>query len=59
MKVETAISTYKDILDLQKKLVEMMVQQGLIQNLQENNQSEEVSKVQKNIIEGTKVSIYA
>jgi len=60
MKVEgtNGISIYKNILDLQKQLVNMMIEGNLqtdqSQNIQENSQQKP-----QNIIEGNKVSIYA
>ncbi|WP_456465972.1 hypothetical protein [Persephonella sp.] len=59
MKVEETggMSIYKNTLELQKKLVEMMIQGNLktdqSQNVSENNQQ----KIE-NVIQGNKVSIY-
>ena len=57
---EVAVSVYKDALELQKKLMEMLIQQNLGQNLaSQQPQAEEAAKTaRENIIEGTKVSIY-
>jgi hypothetical protein len=57
MKVENGIQTYKTVLELQKQLVDMLIQQ----NLQINNQNEthpQQNENQKNVVEGKKVSIY-
>ncbi|WP_029520340.1 hypothetical protein [Persephonella sp. IF05-L8] len=55
----SGVSTYKDALELQKKLVEMLLQQNLQQNMASQPQNEEATKSSRqNIIEGTKVSIY-
>ncbi len=59
MKVEETggMSIYKNTLELQKKLVEMMIQGNLktdqSQNVSENNQQKT-----ENVIQGNKVSIY-
>ena len=58
MKVEdvVSISVYKDMLELQKQLVEMLIEGSLktdqTQNIKENSQKPQ------NIIEGNRVSIY-
>ncbi len=58
MKVEdvVGISVYKSMLELQKQLVDMLIQENLktdqSQNVQENSQKPQ------NIVEGNKVSIY-
>lgn len=59
MRVEETggMSIYKNTLELQKKLVEMMIQGNLktdqSQNVSENNQQKT-----ENVIQGNKVSIY-
>lgn len=59
MKVQesTGISVYKSILEMQKQLVDTLIQENLktdqSQNMQENSQQKP-----QNIIEGNKVSIY-
>ncbi|HHG74077.1 MAG TPA: hypothetical protein ENK22_03460 [Persephonella sp.] len=59
MKVQesTGISVYKSILEMQKQLVDTLIQGNLktdqSQNMQENSQQKP-----QNIIEGNKVSIY-
>ncbi|WP_457641936.1 hypothetical protein [Persephonella sp.] len=58
MKIENGLQAYKSMLELQKQLVDMMLQQNLQTNLQTNNQNQQV-ETPKNIVEGTKVSIYA
>ncbi|WP_456401755.1 hypothetical protein [Persephonella sp.] len=59
MKVEgTGLETYKSILELQKKLVDMMIQQNLQTDNSNVNQSQN-TETPKSSVEGTKVSIYA
>jgi len=61
MKVEdTGISVYKSILDMQKQMVDMMIQENLQTNQNPQIQSSNNQKQQpENVIQGTKVSIYA
>ncbi|ACO04359.1 MULTISPECIES: hypothetical protein [Persephonella] len=58
MKVENGLQAYKSILELQKQLVDMLVQQNLQTNRQDNTQTQQ-SQTEKPVIEGKKVSIYA
>jgi len=58
VKLQTALSTYKDALELQKQLMEMLMQRNL-QNDFISQTSNQTAKAVQNIIEGTKVSIYA
>ncbi|NPA54594.1 MAG: hypothetical protein GXO21_08030 [Aquificae bacterium] len=58
VKLQTALSTYKDALELQKQLMEMLMQRNL-QNDVISQTSNQTAKAVQNIIEGTKVSIYA
>ncbi len=58
VKLQTALSTYKDALELQKQLMEMLMQKNL-QNDVISQTSNQTAKAVQNIIEGTKVSIYA
>ncbi|NPA12517.1 MAG: hypothetical protein GXO45_00860 [Aquificae bacterium] len=59
MKVEagTGLSVYKSILDMQKQMAEMIIQQ----NLQTNQGQETQQAVQqtKNVVNGNAVSTYA
>ncbi len=58
MKVENnGMSVYKSILDMQKQMVDMLIQQNLQTDQSQQNTSVETQK--QNIIEGKKVSIYA
>ncbi len=59
MKVEKGgMSVYKSILDMQKQMVEMLIQQNLQTDQSKQTSTQETQKPQ-NIINGTKVSIYA
>ena len=58
MKVENnGLNVYKSILDMQKQMVDMLIQQNLQTDQSQQNTSVEAQK--QNIIEGKKVSIYA
>ncbi len=58
MKVENnGMSVYKSILDMQRQMVDMLIQQNLQTDQSQQNTSVEAQK--QNIIEGKKVSIYA
>ncbi|NPA16556.1 hypothetical protein [Persephonella sp.] len=61
MKVEnTGMSVYKSILDMQKQMVDMMIQQNLQSNQNQQVQSSNNQQQQpQNVVQGTKVSIYA
>ncbi len=58
VKLQTALSTYKDALELQKQLMEMLLNKNL-QNDVIMQQNQQTAKAVQNVIEGTKVSIYA
>ncbi|SNZ08534.1 hypothetical protein SAMN06265182_1334 [Persephonella hydrogeniphila] len=60
MKVENnGMSVYKSILDMQKQMVDMLIQENLkTDQSQQTGQSAQQEKPQS-IVEGTKVSIYA
>jgi exonuclease VII small subunit len=58
VKLQTALSTYKDALELQKQLMEMLLNKNL-QNDVIMQQNQQTAKAIQNVIEGTKVSIYA
>ncbi|MBK3332246.1 hypothetical protein GWK41_04095 [Persephonella atlantica] len=59
MKVENnGMSVYKSILDMQRQMVDMLIQQNLQTDQSQQNSTQETQKPQ-NVISGTKVSIYA
>ncbi len=55
VRLEFNISMYKDYLEFQKKLMEMLIDK----NIQKDTISKENTKAVENIISGNKVSIYA
>ncbi len=57
MKVEdvVSISVYKSMLELQKQLVDMLIQGNL---KTDQNSVEDIQQKPQNVIEGNKVSIY-
>ncbi|WP_457622763.1 hypothetical protein [Persephonella sp.] len=58
MKVENGLQAYKSVLELQKQLVDALVQQNLQTNKQNEVQNQQ-SQTPKPVVEGNKVSIYA
>ena len=57
MKVENnGVSLYKSILDMQKQMVDMLIQKNLQGDQSQQNTNVDTQK--QNVIEGKKVSIY-
>ncbi|WP_457640192.1 hypothetical protein [Persephonella sp.] len=60
MKVENnGMSVYKSILDMQKQMVDMMIQQNLQTNQANQQSNQQSAQKPQNVVQGTKVSIYA
>ena len=60
MKVENnGMSAYKSILDMQKQMVDMLIQENLKTDQSQQAQQSANQEKPQNIVEGTKVSIYA
>ena len=59
MKIEnTGLSVYKSVLEMQKQMVDMLIQENLqSNNVQKNSQTD--NQKPQNAIDGNKVSIYA
>ncbi len=58
VKAQFNLALYKDMLEFQKQLMEQFLSENL-QGVQSSQNNVETSKAVENIIEGTKVSIYA
>lgn len=58
VKAQFNLALYKDMLEFQKQLMEQFLAENL-QGVQGSQNNVETSKAVENIVEGTKVSIYA
>ncbi len=56
-RVEFSLATYKDALEMQKQLMEMLLEKNLQNNVSSVEKS--TAKAVENIVQGNKVSIYA